>query len=67
MDPIPSPKPAAPSINKQCPGRIEVDPSEREVSAETVKAWVTHLRSHGWTDKDLDLHWLIRARRGVTR
>ncbi len=52
---------------KQCPDRIEVDREERHVAAATVKAWVTHLRSHGWTDEDLALPWLTRARQGVTR
>ena len=37
------------------------------VPAATVKAWIAHLRSHGWTDKELDLVWLTRARHGVTR
>ena len=23
--------------------------------------------THGWTDHDLDIHWLSRARSGVTR
>jgi hypothetical protein len=32
-----------------------------------VKAWIAHLRSHGWTDHDLDLQWISRARHGVTR
>lgn len=67
MDAVPSPKPPAPVKPAQCPGRIEVDPGDTEVSAATVKAWIAHLRSHGWTDGDLDLHWLTRARHGVTR
>lgn len=50
-----------------CPHRIEVDRAEREVPAATVKAWVLHLRSHGWTDKDLERVWLSRARQGVSR
>ena len=30
----------APSKPTQCPGRIEVDPGDRQVSAATVKAWI---------------------------
>ncbi len=67
MDPVPSPKASVPARQTQCPGRIEIDPDDREVSAATVKAWVAHLRSHGWTDRDLDLQWLTRARHGFTR
>lgn len=67
MDAAPPMKLPAPSKSTQCPGRVEVDPTDREVSAATVKAWITHLRSHGWTDRDLDLHWITRARHGVTR
>jgi hypothetical protein len=58
------PTPVRPPL---CPGRIEVDPGDLEVPAATVKAWIAHLRSHGWTDHDLDLHWISRARHGVTR
>ena len=50
-----------------CPDRIEVDRDEAEVPAATVKAWVAHLRSHGWADADLALGWLTRAKQGVTR
>jgi len=67
MDALLPPKPTAPIKPLQCPGRIEVDPGDRAVPAATVKAWIDHLRSHGWTDRDLDLHWLTRARHGVTR
>jgi hypothetical protein len=56
-----------PAIDKRCPDRIEVDASDQVVSAAQVKAWLAHLRSHGWTDKDLGLIWLTRARQGVTR
>ncbi len=59
--------PPPPAAATQCPGRIEVERDERVVPAATVKAWVAHLRSHGWTDKELDLVWLTRARHGVTR
>ena len=45
----------------------EVDRDEAEVPAATVKAWVAHLRSHGWADADLALVWLTRAKQGVTR
>lgn len=50
-----------------CPNRIEVDRDQQHVPAATIKAWVAHLRSHGWTDKDLELVWLTRARQGLTR
>ncbi len=67
MDPATSALPPARSNGRQCPDRIEVDRDERHVPAATVKAWIAHLRSHGWTDKELDLVWLTRARQGVTR
>ncbi len=67
MNPVSLPKPVTPANLKQCPYRIEVDPSALEVPAAIVKAWVAHLRSHGWTDQELDLQWLTRARHGVTR
>jgi hypothetical protein len=63
----PAPQPVVPVIDKRCPDRIEVRPDEQVVSAAMVKAWVAHLRSHGWTEKDLGLVWLARARQGVTR
>ena len=63
----PEPLPGVPVIDKRCPDRIEVNPDDHQVSAAMVKAWVAHLRSHGWTDKDLGLIWLSRARQGVTR
>ena len=50
-----------------CPDRIEVERGAQLVPAATVKAWVDHLRSHGWTDKELGLVWLTRTRQGVTR
>jgi hypothetical protein len=46
---------------------VEVEREETHVPAVTVKAWVTHLRSHGWSDQDLDRNWLVRSRQGVTR
>ena len=52
---------------RECPNRIEVERDVALVPAATVKAWIAHLRSHGWTDKELDLVWLTRARHGVTR
>lgn len=67
MNPVSPPKPEPAAAAKQCSSRIEVDPSDRQVPAATVKAWIAHLRSHGWTDADLDLQWLTRARFGVTR
>ena len=63
----PAPLPGVPVIDKRCPDRIEVNPADHVVSAAQVKAWVAHLRTHGWTDKDLGLIWLSRARQGVTR
>ena len=45
----------------------EVNAGDRVVTAVQIKAWVAHLRSHGWTDKELGLIWLSRARQGVTR
>jgi hypothetical protein len=56
-----------PVVDKRCPDRIECNAEDRVVPAAQVKAWVAHLRSHGWTDKDLGLIWLSRARQGVTR
>jgi hypothetical protein len=50
-----------------CATRVEVEASTRIVAAADVRAWVAHLRSHGWTDGELDLVWLTRARQGVTR
>jgi hypothetical protein len=67
MDSVAPLLPAAPDKRKPCPDRIEVDSQERIVSAATVKAWLTHLRSHGWTDQDLGIVWLSRAKQGVTR
>lgn len=67
MASAPAPLPAVPVSDKRCPDRIEVDPTDLIVSAATVKSWVAHLRSHGWTDKDLSLTWIARARQGVTR
>jgi len=56
-----------PISNKRCPNRVEVDPAESLVSAAVVREWLNHLRSHGWTDKDLSLAWIARARQGVSR
>ena len=64
---VPAPLPQIPPKDVRCPGRIEVDSADAQVSAATVKAWVAHLRTHGWTEKDLGLVWLMRARQGVTR
>jgi len=43
-------------IDTRCPGRVEVDSAERHVPA-----------ANGWTEKDLGVVWLGRARQGVTR
>jgi hypothetical protein len=61
------PVPGVPILDKRCPDRIEVNADDRVVTAVQIKAWVAHLRSHGWTDKELGLIWLSRARQGVTR
>jgi hypothetical protein len=67
MDPITPPKPILSGKLLRCASPIEVDSTDLEVPAATVKAWIAHLRSHGWTDHDLDLQWISRARSGVTR
>ena len=67
MASAPAPLPAVAVPDKRCPDRIEVHPDDQIVPAAMVKAWVAHLRSHGWTEKDLGLIWLSRARQGVTR
>ena len=67
-EPLPgSPVPGVPILDKRCPDRVEVNADDRVVTAAQIKAWVAHLRTHGWTDKDLGLVWLSRARQGVTR
>ena len=67
-EPLPAvPVPGVPILDKRCPDRIEVNAGDRVVTAVQIKAWVAHLRSHGWTDKELGLIWLSRARQGVTR
>ena len=67
-EPLPAaPVPGVPILDKRCPDRIEVNAGDRVVPAAQIKAWVAHLRSHGWTDKELGLIWLSRARQGVTR
>ena len=64
---VPTATSPAPSRREPCPNRIEVETGAEIVSAADVKAWVAHLRSHGWTDRELDLVWISRARHGVTR
>jgi hypothetical protein len=56
-----------PSPRVPCANRVEVDRGVQIVSAADVRAWVAHLRSHGWTDSELDLVWITRARQGVVR
>ncbi len=63
----PAPLPPVAASTIRCPNRVEVHPDDPVVSAVVVKAWIAHLRSHGWTDKDLGLIWLSRGRQGVTR
>ncbi|HKC07992.1 MAG TPA: hypothetical protein VKJ67_14055 [Methylomirabilota bacterium] len=67
MDAITPTKPILPGKPLRCPSPIEVDSTDLEIPAATVKAWIAHLRSHGWTDHDLDLQWISRARSGVIR
>lgn len=67
MDAATPTKPLLPSKPLRCAAPIEVDSTDLEVPAATVKAWINHLRSHGWTDHDLDLNWISRARNGVIR
>jgi hypothetical protein len=67
MASMPTPLSPVPATITRCPDRIEVKADDPLVSAAVVKAWVAHLRSHGWSDKDLGLIWLTRARHGVTR
>jgi hypothetical protein len=67
MDAVLPTKPLPPSKPARCASPIEVDSTDLEVPAATVKAWIAHLRGHGWTDHDLDLHWISRARSGVVR
>ena len=62
-----SPMPLNPPKDVRCEGRIEVDVNDEIVPAVTVKAWIAHLRTHGWTDQELGLVWLLRGRQGVTR
>jgi hypothetical protein len=64
---VPEALPPVPVSDKRCPNRVEVDPAEQMVSAAVVKEWLNHLRSHGWTDKDLSLAWIARSRQGGTR
>jgi hypothetical protein len=67
MDAVSPTKPTLPSKPARCASPVEVDPTDLEVSAATVRAWINHLRTHGWTDHDLDLQWISRARSGVVR
>jgi hypothetical protein len=67
MATVPAPLPQIPPKDVRCPDRVEVDSADVVVPAATVKAWIAHLRTHGWTEKDLGLVWLMRARQGVTR
>jgi hypothetical protein len=67
MDAVSPTKVPLPSKPARCASPVEVDPTDLEVSAATVRAWINHLRTHGWTDHDLDLQWISRARSGVVR
>lgn len=67
MTPNAPASPPQPAGAQPCPDRIEVERDQQHVPGATIKAWVAHLRSHGWMDKDLDLVWLTRARQGLTR
>jgi len=61
------PLPAPSTGRVPCATRVEVEAGARIVAAADVRAWIAHLRSHGWTDGELDHVWLTRARQGVTR
>lgn len=61
------PLPTPPSGHVPCAARVEVEAGAQTVAAADVRAWVAHLRSHGWTDAELEHVWLTRARHGVTR
>jgi hypothetical protein len=63
----PAPLPLVAVSDTRCPGRVEVDSAEQHVAAATIKEWLTHLRSHGWTEKELGVVWQGRSRQGVTR
>ena len=63
----PAPLPLVAVSDTRCPGRVEVDSAERHVPAAMIKEWLAHLRSHGWTEKELGVVWLGRSRQGVTR
>ena len=67
MDTATPTKPLLPGKAPRCGSPNEVDPTHLEIPAATVKAWIAHLRTHGWTDHDLDIQWISRARSGVTR
>ncbi len=67
MDAVSPTKLPLPSKPTRCASPVEVDPTDLEVSAATVRAWINHLKTHGWTDHDLDLQWISRARSGVVR
>jgi hypothetical protein len=67
MDAVSPTKPPLTSKPARCASPVEVDPTDLEVSAATVRAWINHLKTHGWTDHDLDLQWISRARSGVVR
>jgi hypothetical protein len=56
-----------PAGDKRCADRVGVERDLQHVPATLVRAWIDHLRSHGWADKDLDPVWIVRGRQGVTR
>jgi hypothetical protein len=62
---LPAPDPLLPG--KYCADRVEVERNLQVVPALTVRAWIDHLRAHGWADKDIEPAWIVRARQGVTR
>ena len=57
----------ATSARLNLPQGVEVDSAEQHVPAAMIKEWLTHLRSHGWTEKELGVVWLGRSRQGVMR
>ena len=63
----PAPLPLVAVSDTRSPRRVEVDSAGSIVPAAMINEWLTHVRSHGWTEKDLGVVWLGRSRQGVTR
>jgi hypothetical protein len=56
-----APRPLVAVSDTRCPGRVEVDAAEEDIPAPMIKEWPTHLRSHGWTEKELGVVWRGRS------